>query len=170
VTSGQVETPQPRPSARVILHDASRAVLLFLVHDPLEDRAAVWATPGGGVEPGETLAEAAARELREETGLAVQPASLGTPVAVTRGTWRYRGQLWYSEDWFFALATDRFVPDRSGWSDLEQMVHRAWGWFTPEELERLATPVLPSGLAGLLRRLGSASLGPGPVELPWSDP
>jgi len=35
-----------------------------------------WQTPGGAVDPGETLAETAVREAREETGVAVEPTGL----------------------------------------------------------------------------------------------
>ena len=36
----------------------------------------VWCLPGGGVEDGETLAEGAIREAKEETGLDVELTSL----------------------------------------------------------------------------------------------
>jgi acetyl-CoA carboxylase carboxyl transferase subunit beta len=44
---------------------------LLLVERANEPGAGRWAVPGGRVEPGETLAEAAVREVREETGLEV---------------------------------------------------------------------------------------------------
>ena len=51
----------------VIVQDAS-LLLVQRAHDPGAGR---WAVPGGRVEPGETLAEAVRREVREETGLEV---------------------------------------------------------------------------------------------------
>ena len=53
-------TPLDRPSAGVIVIDETESVLLFLVRDPLDPKPPLWITPGGGINPGETLNEAAA--------------------------------------------------------------------------------------------------------------
>ena len=68
------QPPRRRPVLRarlVILHGdtGAEAVLLSAHHHP--DRPPFWCFPGGGVEPGESLAATAVREAEEETGLHV---------------------------------------------------------------------------------------------------
>ncbi|WP_203712263.1 YunG family protein [Asanoa siamensis] len=55
--------------AVVALTDSAGRLLLHLRAADAAAEPGQWALPGGHVEPGETPAEAAARELREETGL-----------------------------------------------------------------------------------------------------
>jgi 8-oxo-dGTP pyrophosphatase MutT (NUDIX family) len=59
---------QRQTSCGVLVTDGDRILLGHASRSPR------WDIPKGGAEPGENFAEAAARELREETGLAV-PAS-----------------------------------------------------------------------------------------------
>lgn len=59
------------PGVAVCLYDADGRILL--AH---QRGAGVWSTPGGAVEPGETVAQACAREAREELGIDVTPRSV----------------------------------------------------------------------------------------------
>lgn len=55
-----------RQAARAVVLAPDPAVLLVRFEFPT---ATVWAAPGGGIEPGETPADAIRRELAEEVGL-----------------------------------------------------------------------------------------------------
>lgn len=57
----------PLVTADVIIHDPDRGVLLIRRRNPPHG----WALPGGFVDPGERLDEAARREATEETSLTV---------------------------------------------------------------------------------------------------
>jgi 8-oxo-dGTP diphosphatase len=60
----------------VVLGEGGRVLLIRRGRAPAENQ---WSVPGGAVDVGETLAEACAREVREETGLDV---AVGAPVGV----------------------------------------------------------------------------------------
>ena len=62
------------PRIRVAVCVAEEGRLLLVAHGKGGRR--YWLLPGGGVERGETLVEAARRELREETGLEVEVGRL----------------------------------------------------------------------------------------------
>ena len=87
---------------------------------------------------------------------------------MARGDWDFRGEPWYSEDWYFALSAERFSPSEDGWTDHEREVHASWRWWTPAELDATDDPVLPARLAALVRRLAADDRPPTPVELPWT--
>ena len=62
------------PCVGAIIRDAAgRLLLIRRGHEP---EAGSWSLPGGRVEPGESDAQALVREMREETGLIVQPGPL----------------------------------------------------------------------------------------------
>ena len=59
---------RPVVGVGAVVLDGSRVLLIKRGHAPLKGQ---WSLPGGGVEIGETLEQAIAREVTEETGLTV---------------------------------------------------------------------------------------------------
>lgn len=164
-----LEETYRRRSARVLLLDGADRLLLFqLLHDPRRlELGHYWLTPGGGVDEGETLPEAASRELREETGLVVAPEDLGRTVAVTQGYADFGWAAGVFRDDFFVHRTEAHEVDTSGQETFESEQIVGHRWWTVDELAVTTEKVYPFGLAPLLRELLAARIPPEPVSLPW---
>lgn len=142
--------PAPRLAGRAILLDASGRVLLIHFAMPRGDEVySFWATPGGGVEPGESALAAAKRETLEELGLA--PALHG-PVHTAVGIFEYDGVMVENTDTFFLGRCD-VTPALQGVTDKERAALLAVRWWTPEEIENTGEDVYPRDLAEVVRRL-----------------
>jgi ADP-ribose pyrophosphatase YjhB (NUDIX family) len=141
-----------RVGARVLLVDAAERVLLLRGVDPDDPGAGDWwITPGGGVDPGETLAEGARRELAEETGLVL--ADVGAPVWFRTVEFMFLGRRYRQAETFFLARVDRHEVDPSGWSEVERRVVRETRWWDLDALAATRETVYPSRLAEALRQL-----------------
>jgi mutator protein MutT len=63
----------PLVGVGAIIIENNKVILVKRAHPPLQDQ---WSIPGGVLEVGEFVREAAIREAREETGLTVEPGEL----------------------------------------------------------------------------------------------
>ena len=116
----------PLVGVGAIVIESARVLLVKRAHPPLE---AQWSIPGGVLEVGELVREAAIREAREETGLAVDPADLlGVYDRVLRNA-EQRVQYHYVLIDFLCRRVGGELRAASDAADVR--------WFTSEELPAL---------------------------------
>ncbi|HEX6454551.1 MAG TPA: NUDIX domain-containing protein [Trebonia sp.] len=137
-----------RNTARVLPVDPEGRVLLLHGWDPVRPDDPFWFTIGGAVERGETLRQAAVRELLEEAGIALDEARLGEPFETAPIKFTWAGMRFDQDQTFFAVFVDDAEVSFDGQESLERATIDKHGWLAPEDLEtgtvgRAADPELP---------------------------
>ena len=140
-----------RTAVRILVLDPASRLLLFEGRD-LSDRRDTerfWFTAGGGVNDGETLTEAAERELSEETGF--HASALVGPFHQRDFTFMNHGEPQPQVEHYFATRTHTTDLATGGWTDLERRAVTAWRWWSADELATTELTYFPENLGELLR-------------------
>jgi 8-oxo-dGTP pyrophosphatase MutT (NUDIX family) len=141
-----------RRAARAVVLDPADRILLVRFQFP---DAGFWATPGGGIDEGETPEQAVVRELGEELGL--EDVALGPWIWTRTHIVPFTSGLWDGQTERYVLVrtaafepAPRFTPEQ-----LAEEYVVGMRWWTLAELrasdERFAPRRLPELVAALLR-------------------
>jgi 8-oxo-dGTP pyrophosphatase MutT (NUDIX family) len=155
-----------RKTARVLLIDPHERVLLFHDSDPgLPGSPRFWITPGGGIDAGETVEQAALREVAEETGLILEPSELLGPIAHRTVVHGYSDKIVEQDETYFVVRVDAFEVDVAGHTIDEQFTFVGHRWWASDELRATDARVWPTALADLI----DAATEPGRWPIPVDD-
>jgi 8-oxo-dGTP pyrophosphatase MutT (NUDIX family) len=147
----------------MVIVDADDRVLLLRGGDPRRPGPAVWHTPGGGIDPGETPERAALREVAEEVGLELEwPGPL---VWTRRFVFSFDGVTYDQDEVFYFMRVDRHEVDDSRHTPLERRYLSGHRWFSVADLELFDELVAPPDLGEQLDRLLRDGLPASPVEV-----
>jgi 8-oxo-dGTP diphosphatase len=140
-----------RRTARVMLFNEGGAVLLIRFVVPRQGGEFVfWALPGGEIEAGETEAEAAVREVREELGLELEIAG---PVYRDSNQFLHQGEMQDNVDFLFRAECGREEPRLIGFTADEREIMKEIRWWSEAEIETSRERIFPENLAERMREL-----------------
>jgi len=145
-----------RPSSRLLVVDREHRLLLFKFahrNGPLAGQT-FWATPGGGLDPGESYEAAACREMLEETGLHIDDP--GPQIAQRTAIFRVPdGTTVSADERFFLIRVDQLQVSEQHWSELERETMADHRWWSRAELNATDERIFPENLVTILIDAGA---------------
>jgi len=146
-----------RPAARVVLLDREQRIFLINGRDPADATKPPWLEiPGGGIDPGEDSAQAVARELYEETGIA--DAEIGPVIWVQYVEFDFGGYHFESDEQIHVAWCDGGEWRPRHLEFLEAAAFSGAQWWTLDDLLASDTPVLPVRLREFLPDIVAGNL------------
>jgi 8-oxo-dGTP pyrophosphatase MutT (NUDIX family) len=153
----------PRHAVRVAILDPSWSI--FLLRYDNQEVGVHWAMPGGGIEEGETLLDAARREVLEETGWS--DVDIGVHVWSWEHDFTHRGRPVHQFEKILLGSGRRREPK----GDLAAHVNERileWRWWPPDELRRSPDALWPPDLSALLDHLRENGPPSSPTDITHS--
>jgi 8-oxo-dGTP pyrophosphatase MutT (NUDIX family) len=154
-----------RTAARAVVLDPNDRLLLLQGRDPTRPgEPPWWELPGGGIERNETSAEAALRELREETG--ITEVTIGPCVFTQHARFTFAG---IDFDQFEYLHLAR-VPAATVWAPqrleaLEAAALSGQAWWAAGDLAGIPERIIPDALRWAVTQLLAGPLPDTPIAL-----
>lgn len=152
-----------RAGVRALVLDPDDRVLLVRFVNP-ESGEEFWATPGGGIDPGEQLDDALRRELREETGL--DDVEVGPVVWTRRHVFPWAGKTLDQSERIALVRVPAFEPRPLLTPEQlrEEGVHEL-RWWTLGELTVSRANFAPTRIVRFLRQLIEEGPPPVPIDV-----
>ena len=126
-------------------------------------KPAWWEIPGGGIDPGETPAQAAAREITEETG--ITDFELGPCIWTQECQFTFAGMFFDSEEWIFVAHCDGGEYRPKHLEYFEALAFKGARWWDVDALVAASDPVLPPRLREFIVPIANGELPESPIDI-----
>ncbi|OSR74439.1 RNA pyrophosphohydrolase [Pseudomonas syringae pv. actinidiae] len=144
---------QRRLASRILVISPSHRLLLFKIHyetGALAGRT-YWATPGGKLRDDETFEDAAIRELREETGIAVD--GVGDCLIHKEFVWQMPdGEAVVAVENYYVVHAHEEDCTSANWTPQERDAVCDVRWWSESEIAASTEEILPPDLPILFAR------------------